>query len=600
MRKKRLTRRLVSAILAASMMMPAFAGIAEAAIATWLSPLPGQKITARYVEVSVGYNTESQLKVTRLELWVDGKLYENKALVQPQSRGVCSFWWDTAKSGRGSHDLVVRIYAGNEQIAVVSGTGTVGEGGYDLRPPTVRFSNIKSGDVLTGTARIEMIASDDSGRPPIVSMHVDNALKMLSNRPPYVCELNTAEYPDGSHELRSVAYDNAGNKSDPAVAKVDFRNNQKRPVVVEMNVGRKSNTIPPSEDDGVGQMLPPIEISNNEVGAARISESAAKILEAGPKARPVAPVTESKVNILSPKTDVVRSSTTSTGTIKRILSTRTSDKRSNDQAGVSERESVNSAPTASSTASVIVPDLRIASEVPQQSGSIAEPTNSNAPNTENTKNLSQPKDLPISSSIQTRSQLVAITPRVPSGPVQPSAQDVPVLSSPDSVMPRVTTSLRSICQAPIILDKAAEPVRSTINVATANPRPVRAAMLPSIRGGMPNAKDYESISLPPPAKKDMRARIEEQTIPASGCVKLRDIFDRLGGVLFWDPNTHTVTGYLKNIVLEMQIGSSVIRINGRKIKISTSPVVVNGRTIIDVGIIHHACELAGLMITNRG
>jgi len=595
MRKKQLTRRLVSAILAASMMLPAFAGIAEAAVATWLSPLPGQKIAARYVEVSVGYNTESQLKVTRLELWVDGKLYEKKALVQPQSRGVCSFWWDTAKSGRGSHDLVVRIYAGNEQIAVVSGTGTVGEGGYDLRPPTVRFSNIKSGDVLTGTARIEMIASDDSGRPPIVSMHVDNALKMLSNRPPYVCELNTAEYPDGSHELRSIAYDNAGNKSDPAVAKVDFRNNQQRPVVVEMNVGRKSNTIPPSEDDGVGQMLPPIEIgNNNEGGAARISESAAKVIEAGPKARPVAPVTEPKVNILSPKPAVVHSSPTSTGTGERISSTRASDKRSNSQTGVSEREAIDSSPIASSTASVIVPDLRIASEVTQQSGSIAEPIN---PNTEK---LSQPKDLPISSSIQARSQLVAITPRVSSGLVQPSAQDVPVLSSPDSVTPCVTTSLRSIRQAPVILDKAAEPVQSTRNVATANPRPVRAAMLPSIRGGMPDATDYGSISLPPPAKKDMRARIEEQTIPTSGCVKLRDVFDRLGGVLFWDPSTHTVTGYLKNMVLEMQIGSSVIRVNGREIKTGTSPIVVNGRTIIDVGIIHHACELAGLMITNRG
>lgn len=594
MRKKHLVRRLVSVILAAAMTMPAFAGVAEAAVATWLSPLPGQKIAARYVEVSVGYNTESQLKVTRLELWVDGKLYEKKALVQPQSRGVCSFWWDTVKSGKGSHDLVVRIYAGNELVATVSGTGTVGEGGYDLRPPTVRFSNIKSGDVLTGTARIEMIASDDSGKPPIVSMLVDNALKMLSNRPPYVCELNTTEYPDGSHELRSIAYDDAGNKSDPAVAKVDFRNNQQRPVVVEMNIGRQSNTVPPSEDDGVGQLLPPIEASDDEVSAARVSESAAKVVEAGPKARPVAPVTEPKVNIISPKPPAAHSLPASMmKNAERVSNRPADDERTNKPAGIQEHKALDSSPIVSSKDVVTAPKLRTVGEGPQRSGSITESS------AYATAELSRPKDLPVSSGLQTRNQVVAITPRLSEGSTPPSSSDIPVLSSPNNSIPRVAPSLRSIHQVPITSGNVKEPAPIR-KVAATNPRPVRAAMLPSIRGGMPNATDYGSISLPPPAKKDTRARIEEQTIPASGNVRLRDIFDRLGGILFWDPSTHTVTGYLKNMVLEMQIGSSVVKVNGREIKTDAAPVVVNGRTIIDVGIIHRACALAGVAITARG
>ena len=44
-------------------------------------------------------------------------------------------------------------------------------------------------------------------------------------------------------------------------------------------------------------------------------------------------------------------------------------------------------------------------------------------------------------------------------------------------------------------------------------------------------------------------------IPVSGKIKLRDLFEQLGGVLFWDSATHTVTGYMDGMVLEMQIGS---------------------------------------------
>ena len=141
MRLRISTRRAVSIMLAAALMMPALSVAAEAAVGTWLAPKPGEQITARSVEVAVGFNAQSERRVTRLELWVDGKYCARKDLVQPDSRGVCSFWWDTSRTQAGQHDLVVKIFAGNDLISTVTSTATVGRnGGYDLRPPTVRFS----------------------------------------------------------------------------------------------------------------------------------------------------------------------------------------------------------------------------------------------------------------------------------------------------------------------------------------------------------------------------------------------------------------------------------------------------------------------------
>ena len=85
-------------------------------MATWLSPLPGERIYSRNVEVSVGFNTQSDVKVTRVELWIDGVFYSKKTFIRPDTRGVCSLLWDTATTCAGSHDLVVKLYAGDRLI----------------------------------------------------------------------------------------------------------------------------------------------------------------------------------------------------------------------------------------------------------------------------------------------------------------------------------------------------------------------------------------------------------------------------------------------------------------------------------------------------
>ena len=279
------TRRSISLAVALAMMLPSFASAAEAGVATWLSPQQGETLSSASVEVSVGYNTQSATKVTRLELWVDGRFNSRKDLIRPETHGVCSFTWDTTRYSDGPHALEVRVYSFDVLLSTVSSTGTVGSTAFDMDPPVVVFSGIKNGDVIKGTTDIKMEAHDNSGQPPLVSLLVDNSLKLIKNRPPYVYALDTTTYPDGKHELETYAYDNAGNKSNPAVVNVAFRNKVELPVVTALNV-KPSSTPIVSEDDGTG-VIEPARVA--DVPPAKVKSTTAPALRA-PEARQSAPV----------------------------------------------------------------------------------------------------------------------------------------------------------------------------------------------------------------------------------------------------------------------------------------------------------------------
>lgn len=602
-------------------MTPAFAAVAEAAVGTWLSPKPGERISTRNVEVAVGYNTESGLQVTRLELWVDGKFYDKKVLVRPESRGVCSFWWDTARTSQGAHELLVKIYAGDELIATVSGTGTVGEGGYDLRPPTVRFANIKSGDVLTGTARIEVVASDDSGEKPIVSMMVDNALKCLTNRPPYVCEVDTTQYSDGSHEIQSFAFDNAGNKSEPATVKVSFKNGSQQPVAAAVASVPEPKTPAPSEDDGAGAVLPPVREGAVDSGAARAVVTVSEVTQPAPVARPVAvaqpkpaPATAGPAGIANirpvithPAPSVTVSEPKASKTVAPpsearpsavavsvpISGVRTASARvARDGSPVepaaprsisAPREARVGAPGSAAA----VPQGRSAVvKVEPMSGSPVEPSGSAI-----AERAEARMTAPAHAAIRTEARM-AVAP--PSGSVEPRTISQPVVAAPRTVSAAaVPGGGREVRVARALPSGTAHsPATVFYGKATATaPAPVRVAMLPDLRGVSPDSSAQSWIANPPVDEADSNAKIEKRTVPASGKIKARDLFTSLGGLLFWDPETHTVTAYMSDMVVEMRIGSSLVKVNGKEMKVDTAPIVIDGRTIIDVSLLHQARTL---------
>ncbi len=273
------------------MMTPAFASAAEAAIGTWLSPPAGQRIMTRTVEVSVGYNTHSKLKITRLECGSTASSTRARTLPILNREGCARFRGIPRKPGAARMISSSSSTRYNDLVSNVTGTGTVGGGAfYDTRPPVVTFANVKSGDVLRGTALIKLNTVDDNGQAPLVSLLVDHALKLIKNRPPYEYDLDTTTYADGSHELQTYAFDGAGNKSDPAVVKVTFSNNLKRPLVSTLDV-KPAEPAGEEGQDTVGS-LPPVAVisalasSRTQRGAGRVVESTAQ--SSGVEAAPIA------------------------------------------------------------------------------------------------------------------------------------------------------------------------------------------------------------------------------------------------------------------------------------------------------------------------
>lgn len=576
-------RRLLSIALALAMITPALASVAEAAVGTWLSPPPGETITANRVEVSIGFNTQSDLKVTTLELYVDGKFYARKFLSAPATRGVCSFWWDTSNIAPGSYKLVARIFAGDKLISTVSGTGTVARGGGIGIPcagkPSVAFSNIKSGDVLKGTTKIRLQASADSGSP-LVSLLVDDQLKMVRNTPPYNYDLDTTTYSDGSHQLKTFAYDTDGNRSDPAVVKVEFKNGLKRPVVAAIMVEHDPDLD--WTDSEIAQSLPAVASKNSAAAKASPAPAEPVVTVEISSPAPVAKSSSPAVTAAPLNTTVNVPAIASRGSVGALGGGASAARAAQPAVMEGARSSdVRQVVTAK------LPDSKWRTTVPGHSdGIVAEPE---APMSASVSVSEAVVVAVVPSSLRSQSSAhpSALAPAVPGTamgePVSGDAVDVVAEASPSVDQ----TPAADPYTAPGKLDAPAVAEQPGVAPAKPMPKPVQSAMAPDI--GDPRVK--ASIVAPPPAPRSTKARIEKTTVPFSGKVKARSLFEGLGGVLFWDPGTRTVTAYVNELKIEMQIGSKVAKVNGVEMDLDAAPYIADGRTVIDTQLYHRACAL---------
>jgi hypothetical protein len=100
-----------------------------------------------------------------------------------------------------------------------------------------------------------------------------------------------------------------------------------------------------------------------------------------------------------------------------------------------------------------------------------------------------------------------------------------------------------------------------------------------------------AIACPPAPARTAKARIEKSLWRASGKVKARNFFEQMGGVLFWNPQTHTVTVCVNDMVLEMRIGSRLARVNGHEMEMQSAPYLANNRTVFEASTYTQACNL---------
>ncbi len=655
-------RRWLALMVAVAMMAPAAASAAEGAMATWLSPQPGEIVSGERVEIAIGYNTQSNLKVSSLELYADGKFIVRKVLRAPESRGVCSFYWNTARVEQGSHSIVVKVFAGDQMISKVYGTATVGPGRgssglIDVKPPIVTFANIKAGDVFKGTKTVKMNAEDDSGQSPMVSLLVDDVLKLLRNTPPYQYDLDTTTYADGDHSLKTYAYDSAGNRSDPAVIKVAFRNGVEKPVITTMSVNKE--VAPDASSASMAEVPPAIGV--NAQSSIRESGRTATRVEPSHSVAPV--VAEAKVKpkpaLPAPKLD--------------------SKLRTASVAAGNELRSSHAAPKPDTRMAAAVPDVKVTAPAPRPAAVTSEPVKmaSAAVSPELRKTTAAPSvsakpaaakpavvDNPKSSGVRSASasrlpdtkplakpapesapavksaaprvsepKLTAAAPK-PAAPkpvvtAPKSSEPVRMAMAPQSLSPRATgykpAPNAAVSTAPSIMDS---PLSSSVRNAavqhkttgiksekldsgkasgavSAAPKTiappalsksqlkrVQVAMAPNVRSAIERTSPSPAIACPPAPPKNAKARLEKKALAAaSGKVKARTFFEDMGGVLFWDPATHTVTVCVNDMVLEMQIGSKIAKVNGHEMQMRSAPYLANDRTIFEADTFTQACAL---------
>ncbi|HET9362100.1 MAG TPA: Ig-like domain-containing protein, partial [Vicinamibacterales bacterium] len=168
--------------------------------------------------------------------------------------------WNTTAASNGSHTLraVARDAAGNSTTSA-SVTVTVSN---DTTPPTVSMTAPAAGATVSGTVNVSANASDNIGVTS-VQFQLDGAnLGAADTTSPYAISWNTTSVSDGSHTLRAVARDAAGNSTTSAAVSVTVSNAAPPP--------------PPPPSGGIASRFPGdvgIETDSNVVFVERFDQS---------------------------------------------------------------------------------------------------------------------------------------------------------------------------------------------------------------------------------------------------------------------------------------------------------------------------------------
>jgi Big-like domain-containing protein len=184
------------------------------------SPAAGSSVSGA---VAVAAAASDNVGVVGVQFRLDGVSLGVEDTTAPYS-----VTWDTTTATNGStHTLsaTARDAAGNTTTSA-SVSVTVSNGpGPDTTPPTVALTAPASGTTVSGVVTVSANAADDVGVAG-VQFQVDGAnLGVEDTAAPYSTTWDTAGAGEGSHTLRAVARDAAGNTATSATVTVTVSNN---------------------------------------------------------------------------------------------------------------------------------------------------------------------------------------------------------------------------------------------------------------------------------------------------------------------------------------------------------------------------------------
>jgi len=170
--------------------------------------------------VSVTANASDNVSVASVQFQLDGANVGALDVASPYS-----YSWSTSTASNGSHTLraIAKDAAGNSATSAAV-TVTVSNTTTDTTPPTVSVSAPANGATVSGTVSVTANASDNVGVAS-VQFQLDGAnVGSLDTTSPYSFSWNTTTASNGSHTLRAIAKDAAGNSTTSASVTVTVSN----------------------------------------------------------------------------------------------------------------------------------------------------------------------------------------------------------------------------------------------------------------------------------------------------------------------------------------------------------------------------------------
>jgi len=196
---------------------------------TILSPDPHTPLAGvKPVEISAFYQGSPANQIVAIELYIDGIKAASKTLDMPETRGVVSFLVDAGQLSAGTHKIVVRATAADQEVKSARSAFVFGESEgsdrLDSSPaialpthpaassgeaPTLRMISPSEDGKVRGVVTLHIEANDPSGKSPYVSLFIDKTFKTLRNYAPYEFEWDTTAYSNGYHTLEAYGYNDS-------------------------------------------------------------------------------------------------------------------------------------------------------------------------------------------------------------------------------------------------------------------------------------------------------------------------------------------------------------------------------------------------------
>ena len=198
---------------------------------TILSPDPHTPLEGvKPVEISAFYQGSPANQIIAIELFIDGAKAATKTLDAPETRGVVSFLVDAGRIAAGTHQIVIRATAADQEVSSAKSRFTfngMDPGATPLAmpsptaapvapptdpalssglPPTLRLLSPTPDGKVQGVITLRVQATDPSGKAPYVSLFIDKTFKTLRNYAPYEFEWDTTAYSNGYHTIEAYGY----------------------------------------------------------------------------------------------------------------------------------------------------------------------------------------------------------------------------------------------------------------------------------------------------------------------------------------------------------------------------------------------------------